>query len=83
MAIRRVHREMAELRETCSRELGILPEQVQVFTPTPSTWSTLMYATGLDPWTLEPVYVERKLSGKERQKAMIAAHPGAGRPTRR
>ena len=75
-------REMAELRETCSRELGILPEQVQVFTPTPSTWSTLMYATGLDPWTLDPVYVERKLSGKERQKAMLAAHPGAGRKPR-
>ncbi len=69
-------REMTELRETCSRELGIFPEQVQIFTPTPSTWSTLMYATGLNPWTLEPVFVEHGTSRKERQKAFLTGFSG-------
>ena len=39
------------------RDLGYMPEQVQDFYPTPSTISTCMYYTGLDPRTMEPVYV--------------------------
>lgn len=41
------------------RDLGYMPEQVQDFYPTPSTLSTCMYYTGLDPRTMEPVYVPR------------------------
>ena len=41
------------------RDLGYMPEQVQDFYPTPSTISTCMYYTGLDPRTMEQVYVPR------------------------
>ncbi len=48
--------------------LGIRPEQVQDFTPTPMTLSTLMYYTGFDPYTGRKVYVARKPEEKKRQK---------------
>ena len=35
------------------------PEQVQLYTPLPSTYSALMYHTGLDPWTRKPIFVEK------------------------
>jgi len=70
---------MDSLRDTCATELGMIPEQVQIFTPTPSTYSTLMYATGLDPWTLQPVHVEKTLSGKNRQKERLVAKPSFAR----
>jgi uncharacterized radical SAM protein YgiQ len=54
------------------RELRV--EQVQIFTPTPGTASTVMYATGLDPATLRPVFVEREARGKELQKALLLWH---------
>lgn len=41
------------------RDIGYMPEQVQDFYPTPSTISTCMYYTGVDPRTMEPVYVAR------------------------
>lgn len=41
------------------RDLGYMPEQVQDFYPTPSTISTCMYYTGVDPRTMEPVYVPK------------------------
>ena len=41
------------------RDLGYMPEQVQDFYPTPATVSTCMYYTGLDPRTMQPVYVEK------------------------
>lgn len=63
--------DMAHLKRFASQELHISPEQVQIFTPTPSTYSTLMYYTGLDPFTLEPIFVERNLAGKERQKQIV------------
>jgi len=71
--------EMDSLRDTCANELGMIPEQVQIFTPTPSTYSTLMYATGLDPWTLQPVHVEKTLLGKNRQKERLVAKPSFAR----
>ena len=53
------------------RELGYMPEQVQDFYPTPSTISTCMYDTGLDPRTMEPVYVEKNPHRKALQRALI------------
>lgn len=47
------------------------PEQVQDFYPTPSTISTCMYYTGLDPRTMEPVYVARNPHEKAMQRALI------------
>jgi len=44
---------------------------VQVFTPTPSTYSTLMYYTGIDPFTGERLFVEKDMQKKERQKEII------------
>jgi uncharacterized radical SAM protein YgiQ len=50
------------------KSLGIKPEQVQDFTPTPMTLSTLMYYTGFHPYTGENVYVARNSEDKKRQK---------------
>ncbi len=50
------------------KSLGIKPEQVQDFTPTPMTLSTLMYYTGFDPYTGNKVYVARSIEDKRRQK---------------
>jgi radical SAM superfamily enzyme YgiQ (UPF0313 family) len=56
------------------RQHRIVVEQCQIFTPTPGTASTVMYATGLDPATLEPVYVEKRDHRKHMQKALILYH---------
>lgn len=53
------------------RDLGYMPEQVQDFYPTPSTISTCMYYTGLDPRTLEEVYVPKSPHEKAMQRALI------------
>jgi uncharacterized radical SAM protein YgiQ len=66
-------KDMESLRGYISRELMINPEQVQVFTPTPSTYSTLMYYTGEDPFTGKKLFVEKDLKGKERQKQVLAS----------
>ena len=50
---------------------GRQPEQVQDFYPTPGTLSTCMYYTGLDPRTMEPVYVPRSPHEKELQRALL------------
>ncbi|MGN0182234.1 MAG: YgiQ family radical SAM protein [Candidatus Ornithomonoglobus sp.] len=47
------------------------PEQVQDFYPTPGTISTCMYYTGLDPFTMKPVYVPRSKKEKEAQRALL------------
>ncbi len=62
---------MKRLKEFTVRELKINPEQVQVFTPTPSTYSTLMYYTGIDPFTGERLFVEKNMKKKKRQKEII------------
>jgi uncharacterized radical SAM protein YgiQ len=86
--------EMVSLRAFCQRELSMTPEQVQVFTPTPSTYSTVMYWTGRDPVDGSPLFVERDGHKKEAQKlvvtgkkALVHAHgcdirngPGRKRP---
>ncbi len=53
------------------RDLGYMPEQVQDFYPTPSTISTCMYYTGLDPRTMQPVYVPKTSHEKAMQRALI------------
>ena len=53
------------------RDLGYMPEQVQDFYPTPSTLSTCMYYTGLDPRTMEEVYVPLSPHEKAMQRALI------------
>lgn len=63
-------KEAIELAEYL-RDLGYMPEQVQDFYPTPATISTCMYYTGLDPSTLEPVYVTTNPHEKAMQRALI------------
>ena len=63
-------KEAIELAEYI-REMGYNPEQVQDFYPTPSTLSTVMYYTGLDPRTMEKVYVPRDPHEKAMQRALI------------
>ncbi len=63
-------KEAVELAEYL-RDLGYMPEQVQDFYPTPSTISTCMYYTGLDPRTMEPVYVATNPHEKAMQRALI------------
>ncbi len=53
------------------RDLGYMPEQVQDFYPTPSTISTCMYYTGLDPRTMEKIYVPTNPHEKAMQRALI------------
>ncbi|SFR96111.1 YgiQ family radical SAM protein [Anaeromicropila populeti] len=53
------------------RDLGYMPEQVQDFYPTPSTISTCMYYTGLDPRTMQKVYVPKNPHEKRLQRALI------------
>lgn len=50
---------------------NIRPEQVQDFYPTPGTISTAMFYTGLDPYTMEPVYVPRSSEDKAMQRALL------------
>ena len=63
-------REAIELAEFL-RELGYMPQQVQDFYPTPSTISTCMYYTGLDPRTMEKLYVAHNPHEKAMQRALI------------
>lgn len=63
-------KEAVELAEYL-RDLGYMPEQVQDFYPTPSTISTCMYYTGLDPRTMEEVYVPKNPHEKAMQRALI------------
>ena len=53
------------------RDLGYMPEQVQDFYPTPSTISTCMYYTGIDPRTGESVYIPKDPHEKAMQRALI------------
>lgn len=65
--------DMRNLKHFTSRELSISPEQVQIYTPTPSTYSSVMYYTGLNPFTRQPIFVERNLQKKQRQKDILIA----------
>ena len=63
-------KEAIELAEYI-RDLGYMPEQVQDFYPTPSTLSTCMYYTGLDPATMDKVYTPVSHHEKAMQRALI------------
>jgi uncharacterized radical SAM protein YgiQ len=63
--------DMQRLRAFTSQKLQIHPEQVQIFTPTPSTYSSLMYYTEVDPFSGNPIFVEKDSRHKERQKEII------------
>ena len=63
-------KEAIELAEYI-RDIGHMPEQVQDFYPTPSTLSAVMYYTGLDPRTMEKVYVPTDPHEKAMQRALI------------
>jgi len=64
-------RDMRALKHFASRHLKINPRQVQIFTPTPSTYSSLMYYTEMDPFTGEALFVEKELTQKQHQKNVL------------
>jgi uncharacterized radical SAM protein YgiQ len=61
-------KDMRELKSFAARELRATPQQVQIFTPLPSTWSALMYWTGIDPSTGRKIHVEKESAKKRKQK---------------
>lgn len=64
-------KDMLDLKRFASAELKVSPEQVQIFTPTPSTYSTLMYYTEKDPLTGKKLFVEKDNGKKQKQKDII------------
>ncbi len=62
---------MKALKRFADKHLHMTPEQVQIFTPTPSTYSSLMYYTGINPFTMKPVSSEKDPVKKERQKRIV------------
>jgi uncharacterized radical SAM protein YgiQ len=63
--------DMLRLKHFTSEKLHVNPEQVQIFTPTPSTYASLMYYTELDPFTRRPIFVEKDPRRKEHQKDIL------------
>jgi uncharacterized radical SAM protein YgiQ len=63
--------DMRELKSFAARELKTNPRQVQIFTPLPSTYSSLMYFTETDPATGRKIFVEKKTEKKQKQKDII------------
>lgn len=64
---------MQTLKDFVSHKLKINPEQVQIFTPTPSTISTLMYWTGKNPFTGQKVFSEKDQNKKDLQKSILTS----------
>ena len=62
------NKDMQQLAERC-RQLHYRPEQVQDFTPTPMTLATTMFYTGLNPYTMQPVYVAKTREEKQKQNS--------------
>jgi uncharacterized radical SAM protein YgiQ len=60
--------DMRELKSFAGRELKTNPRQVQIFTPLPSTYSSIMYFTEIDPATGRKIFMEKKTEKKQRQK---------------
>lgn len=63
--------DMKALRTFALRKLHLLPEQVQIFTPSPATFSTLMYYTERDPFSGAGIYVEKSAGKKQQQKQTV------------
>ncbi|HQG31105.1 MAG TPA: YgiQ family radical SAM protein [Deltaproteobacteria bacterium] len=76
--------DMRRLKRFATSELRTNPEQVQIFTPLPSTWSGVMYCTGLDPDSGEGIFVEKDRDARQQQKDILVAkeHIRAGRRKR-
>lgn len=70
-------KDMLALRTFSREKLHVSPEQVQIFTPTPSTYSSLMYWTEMDPVSLLPIFVEKNFRNKEKQKFAVVRRPTA------
>jgi len=64
-------RDMERLKRFTREKLKVQPRQVQVFTPTPSTYASVMYHTERNPFTGEPIFVEKDLKGKQKQKDIV------------
>ena len=62
---------MKQLDKLIKKELKLSPEQVQAYTPLPSTYSALMYHTGINPFTGEKLFVEKELKNKKMQKEVL------------
>lgn len=73
--------DMEALARFCRHRLHTVPRQIQVFTPTPSTWSSLMYWTQTDPFVGKPIFVETDLKRKSAQK-MAVTKPSSSRRKR-
>ncbi len=64
-------KDMHSLKHFTKHELKMNPEQAQVFTPTPGTYSAVMYYTEMDPVTRKKIFVEKDTKRKEKQKEII------------
>jgi len=71
--------DMARLAAFVRSRLHLRPEQVQVFTPTPGTWASVMYHTETDPFTGTPIFVEKSLRGKLAQRQALLGQDPQGR----
>ncbi|MBW1644769.1 MAG: YgiQ family radical SAM protein [Deltaproteobacteria bacterium] len=65
--------DMRRLRRFAQQQLRLSPRQVQIFTPTPATYATLMYWTGKDPFSGEEIPVARNSRERARQKNILVA----------
>lgn len=63
--------DMRQLKKFARSKLFLAPEQVQVFTPTPSTWSTAMYYTGTNPTSNNSIPVARTFRERQTQKELL------------
>jgi uncharacterized radical SAM protein YgiQ len=75
--------DMQRLRTFTNTHLHIHPEQVQIFTPTPSTYSSLMYYTELDPFSQEPIFVEKDGRRKQQQKEIVTQKGSVSNPRKK
>ena len=66
-------KDMHELKRFTTQELKMNPEQAQVFTPTPGTYSAVMYYTEMDPVTRKKIFVEKDTRRKEKQKEIVVS----------
>jgi len=64
-------KDMHELKRFTSEELKMTPEQAQIFTPTPGTYSAVMYYTEMDLITRKKIFVEKDTQRKEKQKSIV------------
>ncbi|MBZ0265891.1 YgiQ family radical SAM protein [bacterium] len=75
-------RAMYALRQFMTEEMKLTPEQVQVFTPLPSTWSAVMYYTERDPFTGKKLFVEKRPEKKEHQKKIVTGNSSHKKPNK-